>query len=104
MPLLPFLRQLFDHGRVMVAEEAAISFELSELQASLQEFDRAYRQQLPDEMPPLAMPPAVFGALVLYRSAQVLAFRNLGVDALTQAIQQGPAGLEAGEQTSVDLC
>jgi hypothetical protein len=104
MPLLRFLRQLFDHGRVTVEETAALDVADPRLAELLQELDHAHRQQLPREMPPLRMETAVFGALILYRAAQVLTYRDTRSEGLHQAIVNGPTACDASEQSSADLC
>lgn len=104
MPLIRFLRQLFDHGRVTVEETAALNPADPQLAELLLELDQAYRQQLPREMPPLRIETAVFGALVLYRAAQVLTYRDTPSEGLQQAITNGPNASDASEQYSADLC
>ena len=104
MPLLPFLRQLFDHGRVTVEEAGEVQTDDPQLTELLLGLDQSYRQQLPRALPPLSLPAALFGALLLYRAAQVLAYRQIPVNSLQQAVSGGPQELGAGEQVSVDLC
>jgi hypothetical protein len=104
MSLLPFLRQLFDHGRVTVGQDIRLQWDEASLSELLAELDASYRRQLPETFPVLQMPAATFGALLMYRSAQVLTYRDLGIEGLQQAIAAGPTGEGAGEQTSVDLC
>lgn len=104
MPVAPFLRQLFDHGRVTVEQDIRLQLDEANLCELLGELDAAYRRQLPEKMPSLQLPAAMFGALIMYRGAQVLTYRDLGVEGLQQAIPVGPTADDAGEQTSVDLC
>jgi hypothetical protein len=104
MPLIRFLRQLFDHGRVTVEQSTALDVADPQLAELLLELDQSYRQQLPREMPALRMETAVFGALVVYRAAQVLTYRDTRSDGLQQAIVGGPTASDASEQYSADLC
>jgi len=103
MPFLAFLRQLFDHGRVTVEAQGAVSLDDPELTALLRQLDDARRQQLPRGLPPLDLPAAIFGALSIYRSAQVLVFRDTPIESLEQSLG-GPGEAGACEQFSADLC
>lgn len=108
MPLLRFLRQLFDHGRVTVEPEANPGVDADALNELLSEFDALYRRQLPGEMPHLNLQAAGYAAATLYRGAQLLAYRELGAADIAAALHGGPPpgqGTDsAAEQYSVDLC
>jgi hypothetical protein len=104
MPLIPFLRQLFDHGRVTVEETASLDVADPQLAEMLIELDQCYREQLPHELPPLRIEIAVFGAMILYRAAQLLTYRDFRSESLRQAILNGPRESDASEQYSADLC
>jgi hypothetical protein len=104
MSLVPFLRQLFDHGRVTVETADVQRLDERDLNSLLQLFDAEYRCHLPEGLPALNLPAASWGAKTLYSAAQVLAYRDLGIEAIQQVVQ--PTRLQgiAGEQFSVDLC
>jgi len=108
MPLLRFLRQLFDHGRVTVEPEANPGVDAAALNELLREFDALYRRQLPGELPALNLEAAVYAATTLYRGAQLLAYRDLGAEDIAAALNNGPPpgqGTDSpAEQYSVDLC
>jgi hypothetical protein len=108
MPLLRFLRQLFDHGRVTVEQKANPGVDPTALNDLLLELEAAYRRQLPGEMPGLNLEAAGYGAATLYRAAQLLTFRELGEEDIARALHGGPAPGQgsdsAAEQYSVDLC
>lgn len=108
MPLLRFLRQLFDHGRVTVEQEANPSVDPAGLNELLTEFDADYRQQLPGEMPKLHLKAAGYGAATLYRGAQLLTYRDMGAADIALSLHGGAAPAQGNdstcEQYSVDLC
>lgn len=107
MALRYFLQQLFDHGRVTVAATGDAALTDPQLPALLAQYDQAWRQQMPRDLPPLEPEAALFGALAVYRSAQILVFRDTPVDGLQKSLA-GPAEaggmLGAREQFSADLC
>ena len=103
MALHYFLQQLFDHGRVTVSATGDIAVEDPQLPELLQQYDQAWRQQLPRDLPPLDLTSALFGAMAIYRSAQVLVFRDTPVEGLQRALV-GPSEFGAREQFSADLC
>ncbi|WP_254513999.1 hypothetical protein [Anatilimnocola floriformis] len=103
MPLTHFLQQLFHHSRVTVEAEGDIALDDPQLWALLEQHDLAWRQQLPRDLPPLDQTSALFGAMAIYRSAQVLVFRDTPVAGLQQSLH-GPELAGAREQFSVDLC
>ncbi|WP_425617732.1 hypothetical protein NA78x_001419 [Anatilimnocola sp. NA78] len=107
MPFTRFLRQLFDHGRVTVPAQASLQVDERELGSLLLDVDQSYRRHLPAEMPPLDLASAAQGALLLYRCAQLLAQRDLGMtelENLLAATAENPSEPTPTEHYSSDLC
>ena len=107
MPLLRFLRQLFDHGRVTVEQEVHPKVDAAAVNELLTVYEAAYRQQLPAEMPALHLEAATYGAAMLYRAAQLLIYREASAEDVARTLHLGAAAgtsNSAGDQYSVDLC
>jgi hypothetical protein len=54
----------------------------------LAEFEREYRDDLPGTPPPLSLPAAVYGARMMYRACQFLAYRDIGAEVIRQELSQ----------------
>jgi hypothetical protein len=85
--LAAFLHRLFTEGRVRVARPTdASEQELRAMDEVLTAFERRYEQDLPGTPPPLAPEAARWGAVMIYRACQFVAFRDLGEAEMAQAL------------------
>jgi hypothetical protein len=78
-PVTEFLHELFETGRVRVAEETATPAELAGVDELLLAFDGQCRRELAGEPPRLDLPAARWAAASFYRACQYVAHRHLGV-------------------------
>lgn len=79
MSLVPFLHDLFEHGRLVVdPDPEGLAADPVALGAVLREFDRSARLNAPGTAPAFLEEVAVWAARLLYQSAQFLVCRDLG--------------------------
>jgi len=105
MGLVRFLNSLFDNGRVSVGDpRAAIDAEFPAADELLAAIEHDARRELSGSPPPLSLEAARWGAVMLYRAAQLLMYRDLGPDAVAAGLRPPcPAGDESSTHYSVDL-
>ncbi len=107
MSLDSFLRNLFDHGRVVVPSPGTgeTPEELAASAAVLEAFEADWTLDFPGEAPAWSVDAALYGACLLYRGAQGAVFRDLGEETLRAGFDLPmPNDAEgATAQYSVDL-
>lgn len=84
-----FVNQLLQTGHVRVVSGGQIApRERAAVADVLREFEAAWRQEMPGEMPPLEVEAAVWGAAKMYAACRLLTYRELGVEAITQEFSE----------------
>jgi len=86
--LAPFLRSLFDHGRVQVAapDQTVTRADLAAAEEALQEQDSATRLEGPGRLPELNMGVGLWGARTIYGACQLIVFRQLDEQAIGELL------------------
>lgn len=96
-----FLHDLFDHGRVRVAEKASGDWQCDR---ELAEFERIRRQEFPGNAPEFLPHAAAWAARLFHRACQATVFRDQAADTWRGDLEQAcPAGERSALHYSVDL-
>ncbi|MBN1853687.1 MAG: hypothetical protein JW829_13225 [Pirellulales bacterium] len=100
-----FLQDLIETGNVQVPKIAPIGQEeLSQAKERLEAFELVYRRQLAGIPPVLVWEPALWAAMIFYRSCQFLVYRGYNISDLSEVFSEPcPDTSSPSAHYSVDL-